>query len=463
MRAPGHILLISCYELGHQPMGLALPLGHLERAGFSPAGVDISVEPFDSTLAAQARLAALSVPMHTALRLGSKVARAIRRASPGCHICFHGHYAMLNSDFLLDSCADSVLSGECEESLVHLARCLEERGDLRSVPGLNLRGRAAPPILTRQDFATPSRRGLRALTDYARLEMDGETRLAGYVEASRGCLHHCRHCPIPAVYGGRFFVVPQERVLEDIRHQIDMGARHITFGDPDFLNGPGHSLAIVRAMHDQHPGLTFDFTAKIEHLLRHRDRLRELRELGAVFVVSAVETLSDEILRILDKGHTRDDVFQALDLCRRAGLTLRPSLIPFTPWSTLADYGALLDFIAAQELVEAVDPVQLTVRLLIPPGSLLLGRPELAGRLGALDPESLSYPWRHSDHRMDRLQRDAAASAERGARQRDPAALTFARIRNDFAELRGTPRTFGRGAMPRAARRLPRLTESWFC
>jgi len=403
------------------------------------------------------------VPMHTALRLGIKVAREIRRTNPLCHICFHGHYALLNSDFLLASCADSVLAGECEESLVHLARCLEEGVDLQTAPGLSLPGRAAAPILARQDFAPPSRNRLRSLADYARLEMDGETRLAGYVEASRGCRHHCRHCPIPPVYGGRFFVVPKERVLEDIERQVDLGARHITFGDPDFLNGPGHSLAIVRAMHARHPALTFDVTAKIEHLLRHRDRLRELRELGAIFVVSAVESLSDEVLRILDKGHTRDDVLEALDLCRSAGLTLRPSLIPFTPWSTLTDYGALLDFIEDQELVEAVDPVQLTVRLLVPPGSLLLDRPEVAGLLGPLDPESLSYPWRHSDPRMDRLYRNSAASAERGAHLRETAGRTFERIRSDYGEIAGASRLSRTRENRVVARRVPRLTESWFC
>jgi len=258
-------------------------------------------------------------------------------------------------------------------------------------------------------------------------------------------------------------VVPQQRVLEDIDRQVELGAEHVTFGDPDFLNGPGHSLSVIRAMHAEHPALTFDFTAKIEHLLEHRALLPQLRRLGALFVVSAVESLSDTVLRILDKGHTRRDVFEALDLCRSAGLTLRPSLIPFTPWSNLEEYGGLLDFVEGEDLVEAVDPVQLSVRLLIPPGSLLLGRPELAGVLGRLDPESLSHPWQHPDPRMDRLYRKVAASAELGARRGAPAAETFARLRVDYGEVTGESAVCGTRAGPVLARRLPRLTESWFC
>ena len=90
---------------------------------------------------------------------------------------------------------------------------------------------------------------------------------SGQVEASRGCLHRCRHCPLPPIYGGRFFIVPPDIVLSDIRNQVKAGARHITFADADFLNGPGHVMPIVAAMHDEFPDLTFDFTAKVSHLL----------------------------------------------------------------------------------------------------------------------------------------------------------------------------------------------------
>ncbi|MCI0656536.1 MAG: CUAEP/CCAEP-tail radical SAM protein [Acidobacteria bacterium] len=464
MRSPGEILLISCYELGHQPMGLALPLGYLEASGYHPAVVDVSVDSLDSARITSARLAAISVPMHTALRLGVRVAQRIRRENPACHICFHGHYALLNSRFLLDTCADSILAGECEESFVRMAHALAEGSDLEAVVGLALRGKQAEPILTRQRFVQPSRQGLRALEEYASLEMNGKLHRAGYVEASRGCLHLCRHCPIPPVYGGRFFVVPRELVLVDIRRQVEMGAVHITFGDADFLNGPGHALALAREMHRLFPSLTFDFTAKIEHLLKHRELLWELRRLGAVFVVSAVESLNETVLQILDKGHNRSDVTQALALCREAGLVLRPSLLPFTPWSGLRDYRELLEFVVSADLVVAVDPVQFSVRLLIPPGSFLLRHPRLAPHLGELDPEAFGYAWKHPDPRMDFLQRRVAATVERAGHLQEPAHETYEKIRRDYFAISGESASSSipaRGHVSR--RRLPRLTESWFC
>jgi len=216
LRRTGAILLISCYELGHQPLGVASPLGFLERAGYAPDALDISVERFDMEKVVCARFVGISVPMHTALRLGVRVAERIREVNSGCHICFYGLYASLNAEYLLEQVADSVIGGEFEVPLLTLVEALDA-GCGGEVEGVGRSGRTSGPFLKRLPFSVPSRCRLPGLEQYARLELDGTRRLVGYVEASRGCKHHCLHCPIPPVYGGRFFVIPQEIVLADIR------------------------------------------------------------------------------------------------------------------------------------------------------------------------------------------------------------------------------------------------------
>ncbi len=283
----------------------------------------------------------------------------------------------------------------------------------------------------------PSRTGLPALTRYVSLARGGDLISAGYVEASRGCLHHCLHCPIPPVYGRRFFAVPRDIVLEDIRRLIAAGAGHITFGDQDFLNGPTHALKLVRVLHAEFPDITYDFTAKIEHVLEHRELFPEFAATGCVFVVSAVESLSDVVLANLEKGHTRADVSVALDVVRRAGITLRPSFVAFTPWTTLDDYLDVLDFVAAEGLIDQVDSVQYTIRLLIPPGSALLSRPAIWRFLEGLDPAAFTYRWTHPDPRMDQLQREVSALVEDAARFGEDPAVTFSRVRSVAAARAG--------------------------
>ena len=470
MKEPGAILLVACYELGHQPLAVAWPAAFLEREGYAPAVMDVSVEPFDAERVRRAKLVAISVPMHTALRLGVAVAERVRTVNAACHIAFYGLYATLNADHLLAGVADSVMSGEIESTLVALAQRLgssqRRQGDGESSPASVVpkpRTSGFPlPVLQKLSFPVPSRTKLPSLKQYAHLERDGGLEIVGYVEASRGCKHMCRHCPIPPVYGGRFFVVPTEVLLTDIRQQVDAGATHVTFGDPDFLNGPGHALAVARALHDEFPSLTFDVTAKIEHLLRHRDRLPELARLGCAFVVSAAESLSDTVLAHLDKGHTRTDIETTVRLVTAAGMALRPTWVPFTPWTTLDDYRELLDFVESHELIDAIDPVQYSIRLLVPPGSLLLESPALRPFLGDLVKDQFYFRWTHPDSRMEALHHEVSSAVAGAADRNQDAADTFYRVRGLADGASGVgPRPFAPPAPGR--KRPPRLTEPWFC
>lgn len=458
----GSILLVSCYELGHQPAGIAFAAGFLHRAGYHAAAMDVSVEGFDTEKIKRARFVGISVPMHTALRLGARVAQEIRRLNPACHICFYGMYASLNSDYLLAEVADSIIGGEVEQSLVDLIKAIDA-DRATDIAGVTTRNKKSLPVLERLNFAAPDRNALPSLDRYAKLSFKGEERLAGYVEASRGCLHHCAHCPIPSVYDGRFFAVPRDIVLEDIRGLVEQGARHITFGDADFLNGPTHSLRITSAMHEEFPDLTFDFTAKVEHLIKHKDLFSDFARSGCVFVVSAVESLSDTVLSRLDKGHTRDDIYEALRIVGGAGVAFRPSFVAFTPWTTIDDYIDMLEFVEANDLIDHVDAVQYSIRLLVPPGSLLLSHADAQTWIGPLHQESFTYEWRHADARMDELHKEVNQAVEIAATRNEDAMETFYRVLEmAYAAQGGAPPVRLKEVAPLRLRP-PRLTEAWFC
>ncbi len=434
-------------------MGLALPAAWLRRAGLGVRVHDLSIDRLPDDALTGVSLLAVSLPMHTATRLALPVVAELRRRLPTVPICAYGLYAPLNDARLREAGATSVFGPECEEELVALARLATGGGmPTADVP----EGRAAPVRST----TVPDRRGLPALEHYAQLQWpDGRTSVVGVVEATRGCKHQCRHCPVVPIYQGRFFAVPIEVVLADIRAQVAQGAAHITFADPDFFNGPTHAGRIVDALHREWPTLTYDVTIKVEHLLRHDALLPRLRDTGCAFVTSAVESLDDRVLRALDKGHTRTDVAAVAARCHALGLSLSPTFVAFTPWTTRAGYLAFLDDVDALGLVDHVAPVQWTLRLLVTQDSGLLALDDIRAVVGPYNPATLTHPWAHADERVDALQRDVMQLA--GVSQRRTRRATFDAIRaRAAADVAGAP-----GPHPVLVSRssIPYLTEPWYC
>ncbi len=452
------VLLISTYELGHQPLHVASPAAALGRVGHDVRCLDLSVQPWDPEALEWAQAVGFSVPMHTAMRLALSAGRRVRREHPSMAICFYGLYATAGRELVQGELAARVIAGEYEPAL---AAWVDELATPRRGAATGTR----PVIhLQRGTFDPPARELLPGLESYARLAVGGAQRLVGYVEASHGCVHRCRHCPVPAVYDGRMRIVQVDTVLSDVERLVSMGARHITFGDPDFLNGWRHSLEIVRAVHQRFPELTFDCTTKVEHVLERAGVWAEMGASGCLFVVCALESVNDEILARLDKGHTTAEAVLAINLLREHGIETRPSFMPFTPWTTPRDVLEIIDFVATHDLMANVDAVQYTIRLLVPEGSLLLERQDLRDHLGPYEAERLSYPWQSADPAADRLQARLNALVQQSAAAEEPAGLTFARIRTAVREAAGEPVVLEAEAIPMgSSEERPRLTEPWFC
>lgn len=416
--------------------------------------LDLSLEKLDPGILEGAGLVALYVGMHTATRIAVQALPRIKQLAPKAHICVYGLYAPMNEELLRGLGVGTVLGGEVEPALLCLCRRLRTNGKpaIQSEPVISL---------GKVPFEVPDRSGLPKLSRYAHLVLpDGLTRVSGFTEGSRGCKHLCRHCPVVPVYQGKFRIVPAEVVMEDIRQQVREGASHISFGDPDFFNGPTHGMRLARALHEAFPEVTFDVTIKIQHLIDHAELLPELRRSGCLFITSAVEAVDDNILLLLDKNHTSRDFDRAVALTREAGIALAPTFVAFSPWTTLEGYIALLERLLELQLVESVPPVQLAIRLLVPAGSYLLQLPGFREKLMAFDSGLLGYPWVHADPRVDRLQRELQALVARSEKENLPRREVFAaiwRTAHEAAEC-PVPELAGHLGSP-----IPRLSEPWYC
>ncbi len=456
-----NILLISTYELGRQPFGLASSAAWLRAREHDVSCLDLTREALDEVAILVADLISFYVPMHTATRLAAGLVPKIREMNTRAHICFYGLYAPVNEEYLRGLGVGTILGGEFEEGLVSLASRLQHG----AANGNGSRKQQEPVIsLARQKFLVPDRAGMLEPAKYASVVMPGgEHRVAGSTEATRGCKHLCRHCPIVPVYNGAFRVVDREIVLEDIRRQVASGARHITFGDPDFFNGPAHSISIVEAMHREFPELTYDVTVKIEHLRKHDALLTALRDTGCLFVTSAVESVDDAVLDKFDKGHTRADFFAVVARFRELGMTLLPTFVPFTPWTTLEGYTDLLDVLAEQGLSENAAPIQLAIRLLIPAGSLLLELPEVSAMVGPFDSAALVFPWKHEDARVDALACEISQLVQRGDGLNLSRTEIFSHIRRAAHAAAGNRAPNGIALSGMKGAPVPYLDEPWYC
>jgi radical SAM superfamily enzyme YgiQ (UPF0313 family) len=468
--------------MGRQPFGLASPAAWLRRDGWAVHCVDVAKQKLTDEAIRSADLVGFHLPMHTATRLAGPVIARVRGLNPSARVCAFGLYAPLNERWLQSLGVDAIFGGEFEEDLAQWAAGPQDppytRRPRPSGPGVphltpstprppneTLSAGSAISAWVRRDlprihFLVPDRSTLPPLAKYATLQMpDGSRRAVGYTEASRGCKHLCRHCPVVPIYNGQFRIVSPEVVLSDIDAQVAAGAQHITFGDPDFLNGPTHAMRLVDALHAAHPDVSYDVTIKIEHLRRHRELLPHLARTGCAFVTSAVESVDDRVLALLDKGHTRADFVEAVAWCREASLTIVPTFVAFHPWLTLRSYCELLETIAGLDLVDHVAPIQLAIRLLVPEGSRLLACDEMRPHLGPFDPATLTYRWTHPDPAVDALHLTVARVV--GTRVTADRRTAFEEIRALAHEHAGLLMPSPRPVRDRAT--VPYLNEPWYC
>jgi radical SAM superfamily enzyme YgiQ (UPF0313 family) len=453
------VVLISTYELGRQPFGVVSPAAWLRKRGHDVSCFDMTRQSLDEAAIRAAGLVAIYLPMHTATRLAAKLIPSLRGQNPRAHLCCYGLYAPMNAEYLHGLGVTTILGGEFEGELVKLAERLSPESSGRSTN----QAEAHEPIVSmgRLAFEVPDRAGLPALGKYAHLIVPGNGyRIVGSTEASRGCKHLCRHCPIVPVYNGIFRIVSREVVMADVRQQVAAGAQHISFCDPDFFNGIRHALELVHEFHAEFPGITYDVTIKVEHLRRYAQHLPTLRDTGCLFVISAVESVDDETLHYLDKGHTREDVLHVARAFRSLGMTLHPTFVAFTPWTTLPGYLDLLRVIVDEDLVENVAPIQLGIRLLIPAGSRLLELGNVRRIVGPFDAESLVHPWKNPDPRLDELSEIVQAIAASADQSKEARSVAFQRIWQAAHAAAGinSPELTLQGCTA-----VPFLSEPWYC
>ena len=374
------ILLLSFYDLGKQPKIISELYKKLDNGSNQIDVVDYSIEEKNLTLDNYDVLG-IYASMHTASVLAEQYLRD--RKLPNKLFVF-GLYANVFSEMFSDF--QSIHSFDSDE--------LESLLEVQLNPNYSFK------------HSVPDRTILPSITDYSHIVDGSNNLIAGSVETTYGCKHECTHCPVPIEFKGMFKTFGTEKIITDVTNQVEEGAKHISFNDPDFFNGPKHALKILQLLNEKHPSITYDSTIKVEHILKYPDYFQELKNLNMLFVISAFETTNDHVLNILQKNHSFNDLNKAVELSLENNIDIRPTWMPFSPWTEQNDLISIIKLIENYKLRETVDPIQLTIKLLVPKNSLILKRPEMKEYLLDYDPASFSYAWKYQFPNIDNIQNE---------------------------------------------------------
>jgi len=374
------ILLLSFYDLGKQPKIISELYKKLDNGSNQIDVVDYSIEEKNLTLDNYDVLG-IYASMHTASVLAEQYLRD--RKLPNKLFVF-GLYANVFSEMF--SNFQSIHSFDSDE--------LESLLEVQLNPNYSFK------------HSVPDRTILPSITDYSHIVDGSNNLIAGSVETTYGCKHECTHCPVPIEFKGMFKTFGTEKIITDVTNQVEEGAKHISFNDPDFFNGPKHALKILQLLNEKHPSITYDSTIKVEHILKYPDYFQELKNLNMLFVISAFETTNDHVLNILQKNHSFNDLNKAVELSLENKIDIRPTWMPFSPWTEQNDLISIIKLIENYKLRETVDPIQLTIKLLVPKNSLILKRPEMKEYLLDYDPSSFSYAWKYKFPNIDNIQNE---------------------------------------------------------
>ena len=374
------ILLLSFYDLGKQPKIISELYKKLDNGSNQIDVVDYSIEEKNLTLDNYDVLG-IYASMHTASVLAEQYLRD--RKLPNKLFVF-GLYANVFSEMF--SNFQSIHSFDSDE--------LESLLEVQLNPNYSFK------------HSVPDRTILPSITDYSHIVDGSNNLIAGSVETTYGCKHECTHCPVPIEFKGMFKTFGTEKIITDVTNQVEEGAKHISFNDPDFFNGPKHALKILQLLNEKHPSITYDSTIKVEHILKYPDYFQELKNLNMLFVISAFETTNDHVLNILQKNHSFNDLNKAVELSLENNIDIRPTWMPFSPWTEQNDLISIIKLIENYKLRETVDPIQLTIKLLVPKNSLILKKPEMKEYLLDYDPASFSYAWKYKFPNIDNIQNE---------------------------------------------------------
>ena len=348
------------------PLGIASLASALRAGGFETEFTDLHDHEWDQvkSLLAESAPDLVGVSCFTFGRTNAlRVASLSKQALPDVPVVMGGPHATFFPDQMLDSgVVDVVVLGEGEVTIVELAECLAQGGDMSRIRGiayredaLRRRTQARESVTDLDGFPFPSYDAF-DISEYKSPEIPPQyIHLPGtHVMTSRGCPFHCRFCSVNHFFGGKWAFRSPGNVADELEGLVaDLGVKHVYFSDDLFTLKPARTMGICKEILDR--GLEFAWMAETRVDCVDQEMLSWMRKAGCYRVYYGVETGSPRVLKSINKGFTVEQVRKAFKMTHDAGMEPCCFLMVGNPGETPDTIAETIDLV--REIRPAATPI----------------------------------------------------------------------------------------------------------
>lgn len=380
-----NVLLINPFypltEIPSPPLGLAYVASAFEQAGARVKILDLVVEPYSKeslqdllTAFQPDMVGATSVTMTfdaamSVLRDVKELAPAITTMMGGPHVSFYARET-LSQHPELDIC----VLGEGEATVAEMVSQLKSGGDLGVVSGLAFRNSGEivttdtrPPNFDIKKLPLPARH-LLPLGRYRALG------LAISMITSRGCPFQCIFCVGRKMSGAKVRYRDPVSVVDEMEYLHAMGFYQINIADDLFTAKKSHCFAVCEEIIGRN--LKVKWTAFSRANTINRPLLARLKQAGCIQLSFGFESANEEILKTVQKRINREQMLNAVEMCKAEGMPAQASFIYGLPGETPETIQETVEF---GEKINALGTTY-GIHLLAPfPGTLVRDQAEQYG------------------------------------------------------------------------------------
>lgn len=249
---------------------------------------------------------------------GMWFAKLVKEFNENIPILWGGwHPSVLPELTIRSEYCDYVLIGQGEESIVNFAKMLNEKLDLSDVRGLVYTDNSDniifnEPVISKNRSDLPKFNwNLIHIDDYIFDDPSINSRTVSYI-SSQGCPLNCGFCSDSVVYKRRWHSLTAEQVVDDLEYLTkNYSINGISFYDSNFFVNHDRTIKMCELLNKKKISLKWVAAGDIVQLLKYSDNdWKLMKESGCSKILMGAESGSNEILKLIGKKFTKDDIIR---------------------------------------------------------------------------------------------------------------------------------------------------------